>query len=203
MVCTDCDTPLDDVPVGAVCPGCAGYRRSASVVAVVAAASAMAAVPTVSTKRRDPPPWTEKWLTALHWLGLLRTAYSEPQLGNAEAQRRAETFFDECNHLRYWLKEDIGGLARVTPSDISRHFKNSPDLQWCRDIGDTYKHHTRDHGPTARIEETVISPTGCRVSVRVDVANSSASPVDALALAERCVNSWRAFFKTFGITPPA
>ena len=61
-----------------------------------------------------PPPGTEKWLTALHWLGLLRTAYSEPQLGNAEAQRRAETFFDECNHLRYWLKEDIGGLARVT-----------------------------------------------------------------------------------------
>jgi hypothetical protein len=55
-------------------------------------AASAAAAPTLSTKRRDPPPWTEKWLTALHWLGLLRTAYSEPQLANAEAQRRAEAF---------------------------------------------------------------------------------------------------------------
>jgi hypothetical protein len=159
---------------------------------------------TVAVKRADPPPWAEKWRTSVHWLGQLREAYSPgAQLGNVEAQRRAETFFDECNSLRYWLEEDVGALPGVTVSDIRGHFKNSEDLKRCRDIGDTYKHHTRTHGPTARIEETVSSSAGSRVNIRVDVADPSAATVDALDLAERCMDSWRAFLKGFGVTPPA
>jgi hypothetical protein len=203
VFCPDCDEPLDDVPQGAACPGCGGYRRSVSVTAEVAAVAVMTAAATVSTKRVGFPPWTEKWHTSLYWLGQLREAYSPgAQLGNVEVQRRAETFFDECNHLRYWLQGDVAALPGVRLGDINQHFKNSPELKWCRDIGDTYKHHTRDHGPTARIEETIVSATGSQVNIRVDVTNPSAGTVDALDLAERCIGSWRAFFKAFGIAPP-
>ena len=94
-------------------------------------------------------------------------------------------------------------MAGRTVGDIWGHFKSSQELKWCRDIGDTYKHHTRTQGPTARIEETIVSATGSRVNVRVDVTNPSAGTVDALDLAERCVDSWRAFFKAFGVTPPS
>ena len=150
-----------------------------------------AAAGTVSTKRVGPPPWTEKWQTSLNWLGQLREAYSPgAELGNFEVQRRAETFFDECNHLRYWLQGDVAALPGVRLQDINQHFKNSPELKWCRDIGDTYKHYKRDRGPTARIEETIVSATGSLVKIRVNVADLSASTVDALALAERCMDSW-------------
>ena len=202
--CPDCDEPLDGVPQGAPCPGCGGYRRSVSVTAGVAAVFVAAAAGTVSTKRVGPPPWTEKWQTSLYWLGQLREAYSPgAELGNFEVQRRAETFFDECNHLRYWLQGDVAALPGVRLQDINQHFKNSPELKWCRDIGDTYKHYKRDRGPTARIEETIVSATGSLVKIRVNVADLSASTVDALALAERCMDSWGAFFKAFGVTPPA
>jgi len=134
--CPDCDAPLDDVPQGAACPGCGGHRRSVAITAAVAAVSVMTGDLTVAVKRGGAPPWAEKWLTSLHWLGQLREVYAPgPQLGNVEVQRRAQTFFDECNGLRYWLEGDVGALGGVAVGDIKAHFKSSQELQWCRDIG--------------------------------------------------------------------
>jgi hypothetical protein len=147
-----------------------------------------------------PPPWTEKWRTCIHWLVQLREAYAPAaQLGNVDVDRCAQAFFEQCNHLRYWLEGDIGALPGITVGDIRQHFRNSQELQRCRDIGDTYKHYERDYGPTARIEETITSSAGSRVNIRVDVTDRSASTVDALDLAERCMDSWHAFLN---ITPP-
>jgi hypothetical protein len=105
----------------------------------------------------DHRPWTEKWLTVLHCFDALRATYSGDarQLGNLEIERRALTFFVECNHLRDWLMEDLTTRPGVARADIDKHFQESVPLRRCNAICNTHKHHTRRAGmTTARIRDT-------------------------------------------------
>jgi hypothetical protein len=205
MFCPDCDANLDDVPVGDPCPACGGARRSA--IAYTETARAVATVGEVSLKitRGDHRPWTEKWLTILGCLDSLRAAYSGDArtLGNVEIDRRAQTFFVECDHLRDWLKADVAALGGASTADVHGHFQSSTPLQVCNAICVTHKHHTPLAGKTvARIRDTDVTPTGARVSIEIDWATPQATTVDALDLAEDCLASWRAFFSKFGIAEP-
>lgn len=202
--CPDCNASLDDVAVSESCPVCGGRRRSAK--AAVETIGAVAPVGEVSLKvtRGHDRPWTQKWLAVINSLGALRDAYSGDArlLGNVEIDSRVESFFVECDHLRDWLKADVAALSGVVAADIDRHFKASQPLLTCNAVCNTHKHHTRRSATTARIRDTELTPTGARVSIEVDWATSQATTVDAMDLAQACVESWRAFFRRFGIAEP-
>jgi len=206
MFCPDCQTDLDDVPLGVACPGCGGQKRSALAQAEAAVVFVGSAAGSFSITRDDHRPWTEQWQTILHCLEELRVAYSPrgETLGTVEIKSRVETFFVECDHLRDWLKHDLSALHGVTADDIRGYaLRSSPALSTCYAVCNTHKHHTRDRGRTeAQIREISVSSSGARVAIEIDWASPSATTVDALGLAEDCVQAWSEFFKRFNIVEP-
>ncbi len=205
MFCPDCNTNLGDVPVEGPCPKCGGRRRDANAAAATAKVRFTAHASGVSIIRGDHPAWTDQRVRVLNCLEALRAVYRSDarSLGNAEVDRRVETFFVECDHFRDRLKKNLDALPNVTEDDVDDHAWSSQALRTCNAICNTHKHHRRDRGSTtARIRETSMLPTGSRVTIEVDWASASAARVDGLELAEDCVKSWREFFAEFGIAGP-
>jgi hypothetical protein len=204
MFCPDCDTNLDFVEVGDLCPRCGGFRRSANAAAATARVVVSAGEVSLKIIRGDHRPWTEKWLTVLQCLEALRALGSGDvrRLGNAQIDNRALMFFVECDHLRDWLEWDVLALGGAVTADIKNHFQSSQPLVVCNAICNSHKHHTRRSGITARIRETLITPDGAKIYIEVDWATAGATRIDAVVLADQCVSSWRSFFSTSNITEP-
>ena len=224
-VCTDCGANLDDVVHGEPCPRCGGTRRTiglqaagaaiataraeagrvVSVGAGVAAAAGAAGAPTVAVRKDDHRPWTDKWRKVLHSLAELRLAYSPEgrSASNLVVEVRAESFFLQCRHLPEWLENDLPSLVGITEADIKACVNGSQELRWCRDIADTEKHYRLDRGGTdSRIRTTTAAPEAYSVSIDIGWESPTPNVVDALALAETCVQTWVDFLKSHGIEPP-
>jgi hypothetical protein len=201
MYCPDCGTDLTDIPLGDPCPSCSGPNRVTH--ATVESVDCIATVEEVSLNitRDDHRPWSEKWLETLRCLRALEAAYTGTEgLNNDEIDDRCLSFFVACDHVRDWLAGDTP--PGVTTDDIEQHFMSSEALQRCNAVCNTHKHHTRRSGTTARIRETSITPSGNRVTIEIDWATSNRTTVDALDLANGCLESWRAFFTKFSVTEP-
>jgi hypothetical protein len=165
--------------------------------------TAMAAAD-LSIIRDSHGPWTDRWQEVLHRLEQLKVAYAPggETLGWEEVERRVKDFFLYCYHVRDSLLRDLGAMPGVTAS-INPYIKGT-SLVTCRDLCDTHKHDGRDSGKTdARVYEILLlSSNGARAIIKTDTSSPSAPTVDALALAEDCVQAWRDFLKGFGITAP-
>jgi hypothetical protein len=202
MSCPDCGENLDKVPKEDPCPSCGGSRRQA--VVSPAPIEAVAVVESASykiTKGAAPRPWTEKWQMVLFRFEDLERCYAGESLRSSlEAETRANDFFIECDHLRDWLVNDHASVLGLTEGQIRAYVKSSPALQACYDICNTYKHHTRDHGTTARIKDVQIGLGSRWITYEIDWGAPNAWTVDALDLANECVTSWRDFLKTNGIS---
>jgi hypothetical protein len=158
----------------------------------------------LSIIRDSHGPWTDRWRDVLHYLEQLKVAYSPggETLGLEEVERRVKEFFLYCYHVRDSLLRDLTAMPEVTAS-VDGYIKGYP-LGTCRDLCNTVKHDGRDPGKTeARVyKTTLLSSKGARVIIKTDTSSPSAPTVDALALAEDCVQAWRDFLKGFGITAP-
>ena len=202
MFCPDCNTSLDNVPVDAPCPGCGGGRRSAVARPQTVKATVTIPEPTITVTRADHPPWFEKWWEVVRARDQLDEVYAQrvPAVGNAEVDERVTRFCNECHDMRDWL---IGDLTGVTANEVTRHSTSSPALVVSSAVANSHKHHTRKFGTTtARIRETRMTPRGARVTIEVDWATPAANTLDALALANDCVASWRQFFARHGLVEP-
>ena len=203
--CEDCDANLDSVQPGEPCPTCGSTRRSIRVQAQSGLATFVTfPQPTIRISRDDKRPWVEKWKSTMSRLDALRAVYTraEEPKSNVDVDNRALDFFVDCDHLRDWIAEDDVSLPTITWTEVRGHLASSPPLQVCNAICNSHKHHTRASGVTARIRDTEIGPHGARVTIEVGWATPSATTVDALDLAEQCVESWRVFFKAQGISEP-
>lgn len=200
MFCPECDAKLDEVEVGLPCPTCRGNRRSAiarpQTVDVVVDVNPIG----LRIRRDDLRPWLEKWADVTHSLQEVSAAYHGfEEVGNVELDQRVTRFFVECDHLRDWLIGDHASLSELSEGDVHEHFESSWSLQVCNAICNSHKHHTRRSGMTARIRETSIGPVGGHVTIEVDWASPTATTLDALDLAQQCVDSWRGFLNANGI----
>ena len=204
MFCPDCNTNLDVVPVGEPCPGCAGSRRSAVATPETITVKLSVPEPSISVTRDDHRPWFEKWRQMVQARAQISEVYAQraPGVGNAEVDERVTRFCGECHDMRDWLRGDIGNLPGVTEGDIVTHASSSPPLQVSSAVANSHKHHTRSQGTTARIRSTHMTPSGARVLIEIDWAAPAAKTVGALDLANECVDSWRQFFASHGITEP-
>lgn len=204
MYCPDCDASLDEVPVGEACPNCGGRRRAA--IASPPPVAVVAVVEEVSYKitRSDHRPWEEKWRLVLHLRQQLAEAYAGnvPKGGNVEIDTHVTSFCVECYHFPEWLIGDLASIPGVSDTAI-RHHKKATPLVIAEAVANSHKHHTRIQGKTtARIRDTSVGSTGATVTIEVDWATPQATTIDALDLADQCVDSWRSFFKQYGIVEP-
>jgi hypothetical protein len=128
-------------------------------------------------------------------------------LAATNLEARVTGFFVECDHLRDWLKGDWRALGGVTKSEIEACWKLSDPLQWCHAVCNTHKHSRRLGGggrpalaneKTAWVREVEISPA--KVTIELNWASANPTPIDALKLAEQCVQSWTDFFVYFNIS---
>jgi hypothetical protein len=203
MFCPDCNTNLDDVTVHDPCPTCGGLRRWAVVCPEPAETTGSAWAPSIGIRRDDHRPWHEKWL--LRSRDLIREAYTDVRgLSNAEVDERVNRFCGECHDLRDWLKRDLANLRGVTTTAVDEHVRQSAPLRISSAVANSHKHHTRDRQQTtARIRDTLMSPDqGARVTIEIDWASAQATTIDALDLANDCVDSWRAFLTQNGVAEP-
>jgi len=121
--------------------------------------------------------------------------------GNVEVDRRVQNFFVECYHLRDWLGRDA--RSRISLPSVDKFIEHSQPLARCQAFCNTHKHHTRRPGQMeARIRDTYTGPDGARVTIEIDWASPQAERVDAFDLANDCIESWRAFFRDFGVNEP-
>ena len=202
MFCANCDTSLEGLSDDASCPSCGSCSRTAKTTALLTAGVvAMAGRVGLKVVRGDSRPWTDRWLKILRSLESLREAYAldASAVGIEGVSDRADNFFVHCFHLKDWLVNT--GTASV--ADVQAHIDSTP-LRWCDAMCNSDKHHTRTRGVTARIRETSISPEDGRatVTIEVDWAGPTAKLIDALDLAEQCVDAWRQFFAQQGIAEP-
>jgi hypothetical protein len=204
MFCAGCDTNLDHVPVGDPCPTCGGRRRSARVTPGPVQVTATAHAPSIAIGRDDHRPWHEKWREVRRSRDSIREAYSECRgLGNAAVDARVTHFCSECHDMRDWLRNDIANLPGVTLTAVKHHHDTERSLRISSAVANSNKHHTRDRGTTARIRHTLMTPDkGARVTIEVDWATAQATTVDALDLANKCVDSWQGFLNHNGIAAP-
>jgi hypothetical protein len=135
----------------------------------------------------------------------IREAYTDAKgLGNAEVDARVHHFCGECHDLRDWLNKDITNLPGATRAAVDHHHHTERPLRISSAVANSHKHHTRNPSQTtARIRDTEMTPDrGARVTIEVDWATPHATTVDALDLANECVDSWRGFFNQHGIAAP-
>ena len=95
-------------------------------------------------------------------------------------------------------------LPSLDYSKLSAHIAGDPDLEVASGFANTDKHHTR-HGPDplkVKISNTLTGPTGARVTLTYSSPKRTVQTCDALDLAERCLQSWRAFLSSQGIALP-
>ncbi len=205
MSCGRCGSNIDAVPTGEPCPTCGDTSRNATVSAGGVLVATSVLTPSVAVQPAPDRPWFDKWIDMQRAIERLRSAYkSVPSGGNVEVDGYVRQFFGACHDMRDWLRCDQVNLPSLDYSKLSAHIAGDPDLEVASGFANTDKHHTR-HGPdplTVKISNTLTGPTGARVTLTYSSPKRTVRTCDALDLAERCLQSWRAFLTSQGIALP-
>jgi hypothetical protein len=115
-------------------------------------------------------------------------------------------FFQNCHHLKDWIKND-GTLPANVRNAVEEHINSNRPLRLCADICNSLKHLRLDRqersGETPSFGKKIFAlslgpglPT--TISLRYEVDTSS-GPQDAFDLATDCLAAWDAFLKQQGL----
>jgi hypothetical protein len=204
MYCPDCQTNLDDVPVGDRCPSCGSDRRSATASPQTATAKVEVLRPTLEITSNPERPWFEKWWTVLDLLERLTIAYRTTEgTGNVEAEQIVKNLFNELNDMRDWLKKDDVNLPGLSDTAVDAHATTYQTV--ANAMANTYKHHTRcGKQIEAQVRTARVGPAGVTVTIEYDIKSIKRKPqmLDAMTQAQQAVDSWRQFFVEEGIGEP-
>lgn len=124
-------------------------------------------------------------------------------ISNTDAPDAAEDFFNQCYHLKDWLKKEHPDLATT----IEQHISNTPCLAIAADYCNSLKH----AGLTRATPRSGQHIENRNVHIKMDfgrggpITSSSASVTlgdqqrDVLDLATQCVDAWNSFLKDSGL----
>jgi hypothetical protein len=144
----------------------------------------------------SPASWTEQWDRVYRWLRRVQ----ESAIGRMHDsptdvyQDDVYAFFQNCYHLKDWLKNDVSSASVVR--DVEALISASPELSLCADLANGSKHlkltrHRVD--PDARVGQRDysldIGSQGITIAVRY-VIEAGGSSYEAVALAESCYRTW-------------
>jgi hypothetical protein len=157
-------------------------------------------------------PWTEQWKRVQRWFSHLSDT-NRGRTHDRESdyyQDEAYAFFQNCYHLKDWLKHDRATSALV--SDVETVISNSQNLSLCADLCNGSKHLTltrpRTHADTQigkrhfelGLSTTLGSDTDepATIAVKYEI-RSGGSVYDAFTVAEACVREWEAYLSGKGL----
>lgn len=119
-------------------------------------------------------------------------------IGNTESRDAVEDFFNQCYHLKDWLKKD---KSIVLLFDVERYITESPALSLAADYCNTFKHAGLDRSRSDKNLEKInthinfdLTPRGFVSSSRLELT-ISAEKYDAFRLANECIIEWNKFIK--------
>lgn len=142
--------------------------------------------------------WLEQW-------GQVQRSYMKVQnlytadVHNEDAQSVVKDFFIHCWHLSDWLKKDPA--TSVGREDIGALLSTEYDMRVCNAMANTSKHHTLVDGKmSVRVSRMVTQPQA-QVTLEITPVEGEATERDALDLATSCMNIWRRYLKSYGLTP--
>lgn len=174
----------------------------------------VAVMDSVTIKITPPPylPWSIKWRAVLRSHTALAEAYEEtPVGGNLEVDSRVYVLFGDINDVGDWIEGDAKhdpSLKSVRGKAKAHRYAEQP-LRIAAGIANVYKHHTitakAKYDPvTARIESTSgVAGGGSSVVIEyTSPKHRDAEEIDALDLANECLDSWRSFLAKHGISEP-
>ncbi|PBA55613.1 hypothetical protein CKJ57_13515 [Mycobacterium intracellulare subsp. chimaera] len=81
-----------------------------------------------------------------------------------------------------------------------KYVNTAPSLKIGDALAQTAKHHTRDRGITAKVNELFLEVDGAHADI-VWKDNATNGTFDALKLADDCLAEWQMFFQQQGLNP--
>lgn len=110
------------------------------------------------------------------------------------------SFFQNCWHLKDWIKNDQNVPASVRGS-IERNVKLSPELLICADLANATKHlelsAPRVGAKHSHKNYKIVVGESSSIEYFIDRGNGTR--IDAVALAQQCVAAWEAILKEYGL----
>jgi len=126
-------------------------------------------------------------------------------IGNRDALDAAEAFFNQCYHLKDWLKK---GQA-VSGRSVEGYITTNEPLALAADFCNSFKHAGLINPPRSGKEiqklnthmKIDLTPAGFIASSYLEITISGKS-YDALTLATDCVKAWDSYLQQNGISFP-
>jgi hypothetical protein len=152
--------------------------------------------------------WTEQWNRVNRWLERFReTSTGRPHDRDSDYyQDEAYSFFQNCYHLKDWLKNDPAVTGQV--NDVEAFISQSPNLSLCADICNGSKHllltrhrasaDTRMGTRDFRVDLVAGSDDPPTISAKY-VIESTSKTFDSFTVGEACVKEWAAYLKGKGL----
>jgi hypothetical protein len=157
-------------------------------------------------------PWAEQWSRVERWF----SHFSETNSGRSHDQAsdnyqdEVYAFFQNCYHLKDWLRNDPASSALVR-ADIESTISGSPNLSLCADLCNGSKHLTLTrnirssadtHVGSRHFEVGLSSGSGSdsppSIAVKYEV-QSGGSVYDAFTVAQSCMIEWGDYLKSKGL----
>lgn len=191
--CSQCQRELPEVSESGRCPHCGHAYATVHLGAV----GVMDAVVTEIGYGVDKS-WLEQWGQVERSYKKLQELYSASVVDNQEAQTIVKDFFTHCWHLKDWLDKDT--TISVRGKDVWSLHDAELDLQICRAMANTSKHHTlKDKAEmSARVGTVILQPHG-KATIEVTDPATSTYARDALELADSCMKMWCKFIAARGL----
>ena len=158
-------------------------------------------------------PWKEQWARVQRAFSLFEST-NQGRVHAHESdfyQDEAYSFFQNCYHLKDWLKNDQATKALV--GDVETYISKSENLSLCADLCNGSKHLVLDRrartssdtqitrrqfsvGLSTSLGSNVDPPA--TISVRYEV-KSGGKTYDAFTVADACVVEWTAYLESKGL----
>lgn len=148
--------------------------------------------------------WSEQWDRVERWFSSFKETNDGRTHDRASDyyQDEAYAFFQNAYHLKDWLKHDPAASAQVR--DVEAFISGSQSMRLCADLCNGSKHLALT--TPRESADTKIGQRHFRVGLSEPatisaqyVVESAGQTYDAFALAQDCIDEWRAYLATKGL----
>jgi hypothetical protein len=164
-----------------------------------------------NARMRQGSTWTDQWYRILRWRERVRQSRDEIRTDSLGTEGYRDEVFAMCQaiwHLKDWFKNDPAldpSLGLSVERWINKHGNL---LKVAADVANGSKHMSQNAGQQrasgsgqTRNDVSVFIGEGVRTTFYVEDARNG-QDLEVVALADACLDEWRAFLKAWRLTEP-
>ena len=165
-----------------------------------------------NARMRHGSAWTDQWYRILRWRERVRQSRDEFRSDGLGTEGYRDEVFALCQaiwHLKDWFRNDLA-LDPLIGASVEKWINDHGHLlKVAADVANGSKHMTQHawqpraggSGQT-RNDVHVLIGEGVRTTFYIEDARNG-QDLEAVALADACMDEWRLFLKEKGLLPPA